>query len=82
MRELTSMDFVDHVWKLKSYDQHGVVVVKIHCEECSKEFGGVGGEYLRSIIQNLLANFKSPICTQHCKRKEIMYNDHRQRCVQ
>ena len=27
-RELAAMDFADHTWNLKSYDQHGVAIVK------------------------------------------------------
>jgi len=46
-RELQSMDFDDHLWKLKTYDQHGVVVVKIFSGECNKDCGGSSGEHSR-----------------------------------
>ena len=81
-RELESMDFADHLWKLKSYDQHGVAVVKILCGECNKEIGGAGGDHSRTVIQNLFANFKKSHLhsalhiKQWCKRKEILYSDH------
>ena len=81
-RELAAMDFADHTWNLKSYDQHGVAVVKIHCGECNKEFGGTGGDHSRSAIQNLFANFKKSHLhstlhiKQWCKKQQILYIDH------
>lgn len=39
-RELQAMDFAVHLWKLKSYDQHGVAIMKIFCGECNKDSGG------------------------------------------
>jgi len=36
MKELQSMDFANHLWKLKTYDQHGMAVVKIFYGECNK----------------------------------------------
>ena len=75
------MDFDDHQWKLKTYDQHGVAVVKIFCGECMKEIGGINGEHSRSAIQIFFTNFKkshlqSAFCIrQWCKKKGILYSD-------
>lgn len=44
-RELESMDFSDHLWKLKSYNQHSVALVKIINGEYKKEIGGIGGNH-------------------------------------
>jgi hypothetical protein len=30
----------DHIWFLKLYDSNGNNIVKLHCEECEKDFGG------------------------------------------
>ena len=81
-RELESMDFADHVWNLKTYDHHGVAVVKIFCGECKREIGGTGHDHSRSAIQNLFANFKKSHLhsalhiKQWCRKREILYNDH------
>ena len=81
-RDLAAMDFADHDWKIRSYDQHGMAVVKILCGECNKEIGGNGSEHDRSVIQNLFANFrKSHLQSafhikQWCKKRDISYSDH------
>ena len=41
-RELESMDLVDQMQNLKTYDYNGVVVVKILCGECKREIEGTG----------------------------------------
>jgi hypothetical protein len=38
-RELESLNFADHKWDLKTYDHHGVAVVKIFCRECKRRLG-------------------------------------------
>jgi hypothetical protein len=81
-RELESMDFADHVWNLKTYDHHGMAIVKIFCGECKKEIGGTSHDHSRSAIQNLFANFKKSHLhsalhiKQWCKKREIFYNNH------
>jgi len=82
-RELQSIDFADHLWKLKTYDQHGMVVVKIFCGECNKDCGGSSGEHSRYHgIQNLFTNFKKShlhlaLHIKHwCKKRDILYSDH------
>ena len=81
-RELQSMDFSDHLWKLKTYDHQGVAVVKIFCGECNKESGGFSGDHSRYGVQNLFTNFKKSHLhsalhiKQWCKRRDIPYNDH------
>ena len=44
-RELKSVDFADHQWRLQTYDQHGVAVVKVHCRECNWEIGGTSSDH-------------------------------------
>jgi hypothetical protein len=39
-KELALISLEDHVWYLKLRDVSGVGVVKIHCAECIKDFGG------------------------------------------
>lgn len=81
-KELANMDFADHLWNLKTYDLNGVGVVKIHCGECNKEFGGATGDHSKSIVANLFTNFKKSHLhstlhiKQWCLRKKIQYNDH------
>ena len=81
-RELQEMDFTNYLWKLKTYDQHGVVVVKILCVEYNKESGGTSGDHSWYGIQNLFTNFKkshlhSALHIKHwCKRRDISYCDH------
>lgn len=68
-KKLASPDFANHLLSLKNYNEHGVVIVKIHCKECNKDIGGIGGEHSRSMIQNLFAIFKKSHlhCTLHIK---------------
>ena len=81
-KDLTAMDFSDHIWKLKSYDLNGSAVVRIHCEHCNKDVGGTSSDHSRSSIQNLFANFKkshlhSALHIRHwCKSHNILYSDH------
>ncbi len=76
------MDFANHVWNLKTYDHHGVAVVKILCRECKREIGVTGRDYSRSTKQNLFASFKKSHLhsalhiKQWCRKREILYNDH------
>jgi hypothetical protein len=35
-----------------------VAVVKIHCGECDKDFGGSGGDHNSHAMSNLFANFR------------------------
>ena len=44
-RELADLDFADREWRLQSYDQHGVGVVKIHYGECNKEIRGTSNKH-------------------------------------
>jgi hypothetical protein len=55
-RETVSLD--DNIWYLKSWDANGLGMVKIHCGECVKDFGGNTGEHNNLTISNLFANFR------------------------
>jgi len=39
------LDFADHKWDLKTYDHHGMAVVKIFYGEYKKEIGGMGRDH-------------------------------------
>jgi hypothetical protein len=43
---------------LNSWDQNGVGVVKVHCIECMKDFGGCAGDHNKVAISNLFNNFR------------------------
>ena len=81
-KELKSLDFADHKWDLKTYDHHGVAVVKILCREYKREIGGTGRNHSRSAVQNLFANFKKSHLhsalhiKQWCRKRQIQYSDH------
>lgn len=80
-KELLEMDFDDHLWHLKSYDQNDVGVVKLHCGECKKDFGNSTGDYCKSI---LFANFKNSHLQSSlhirswCRRKGVECLNHPQ----
>jgi hypothetical protein len=57
-KELALIDLKDHEWKLKSWDLNGILVVKVYCGECNKDFGGTRGDHSKNTIHNLFANFK------------------------
>jgi hypothetical protein len=74
----------DQVWFLKSWDSARVAVVKIHCEECDKDFGGNGGDHSSHTMRNLFANFrKHHLHTQahlrsFYRQHNLEYSDHLQ----
>ena len=59
-------------------------MVKLHCGECKKAFGGYPGNHSKLAIYNLMNNFKVShvVSTLHattwCRRKGVNYNDHLQ----
>ena len=57
-KELALIDLEDHKWKLKSWDLNGILVVKVYCGECDKDFGGTSGDHSKNTIHNLFTNFK------------------------
>jgi hypothetical protein len=83
-KELIESTLDDRVWFLKSWDSARVVVVKIHCGECDKDFGGSGGDHSNHAMSNLFANFrKHHLHTQahlrsFCRWYNLEYNDHPQ----
>jgi hypothetical protein len=83
-KELHAMDLDDTLWNLRSWDENGVPVVKLHCGECKKGFGGQSGDHSKAAIHNLLNNFKVShiVSTLHakawCRRKGISYDEHPQ----
>jgi hypothetical protein len=63
------IDLDDHIWHLKLWDLNGVLVVKLSCEECNKDFGGINGDHSKTANPNLCANFKKShmMSTLHIK---------------
>ena len=78
-RELRNRDMDDHNWVLKSFDQNGVAIVKLHCLECGKDCGGSSGKHSKDAFSNLFNNFKnSHVVTDghirhYCRKKNILY---------
>jgi hypothetical protein len=74
----------DNLWYLKSWDENDVAIVKIHCGECVKDFGGIAGDYNSHAINNLFTNFRKTHLhtTLHirnlCRRQGLPYTDHPQ----
>jgi hypothetical protein len=83
-KELIGSTLDDQVWFLKSWDLAGEAVVKIHCGECDKDFGGSSGDHSSHAMSNLFANFrKYHLHTQahlrsFCQRHNLEYSDHPQ----
>jgi hypothetical protein len=69
---------------LQSWDANGLGIVKIHCEECIKDFGGNTGEHGSHTVSNLFANFRKHhlLMNAHirslCRRQGLPYTDHPQ----
>jgi hypothetical protein len=55
--ELKQLCLEDHSWFLNSWDQNGVGVVKVHCVEYVKDFGGCVGDHNKVEVSNLFNNF-------------------------
>lgn len=83
-KELADLNLQDNLWHLRSWDDGEVSVVKLHCGECKKEFGGQSGDHSKAAIHNLINNFKVShiVSTIHakawCRRKGVSYDDHPQ----
>jgi hypothetical protein len=83
-KELQNLDLDDILWNLRSWDENGVAVVKLHCGECKKAFGGHSGDHSKLAIHNLMNNFKVShvVSTLHakawCRHKGVSYDDHLQ----
>jgi hypothetical protein len=81
-RELATVSLDDNIWYLKSWDANGLGMVKIHCGECVKDFGGNTGEHNNHTISNFFANFRKHHLntTAHirslCRRQGLPYTDH------
>jgi len=58
-RELKDVSLDDNEWLLKSWDQDGVGIVKVHCLDCHKDCGGDSGNHNNFGVANLFSNFKS-----------------------
>ena len=48
----------DHLWSLKTMDVNDVAIVRLHSEECAKDFGFVSGDHSKAVVHNLFTNFK------------------------
>ena len=57
-RELAEILLDENIWYLKPWDLNGVGIVKTHCMECDKDFGGNIGEHNTHSISNTFANFR------------------------
>lgn len=57
-KELNQIALEDHSWSLRSWDESGVGIVKLYCDECRKDFGSNTGEHTKPGVTNLFANFK------------------------
>jgi hypothetical protein len=68
-KELQNLNLDDTLWNLRSWDKNGVVVVKLHCGECKKGFGGHSSDHSKLAIHNLMNNFKVShvVSTLHAK---------------
>lgn len=83
-KKLAQITFEYHIWMLKSWDQNGVAVVKLWCEECKKPFGGNSCDHTKVGVTNLFSNFKKSHITSvghvknYCRRKGIEWKDYPQ----
>jgi hypothetical protein len=83
-KELEQLDLNNHLWHLKSWDDKDVPVVKLHCGECKKDFGGDSGDHSKCAIYNLFNNFKKShilsilYIRAWCKQKGISFDNHPQ----
>jgi hypothetical protein len=66
----------------KSWDQNGVGIVKVHCIECVKDFGGCTRDHSKVVVSNLFSNFiKSHIISTahirswYCRKGVNFYNN-------
>lgn len=80
--ELKEVSLDDHEWILKSWDQDGVGIVKLHCVECRKDCGSDSGNHNNSVVAILFSNFKNShlASTQHirnwCRKHNVSFFDH------
>jgi hypothetical protein len=83
-KDLALISLDDSVWYLKSWDANGLGIVKIHCGECVKDFGGNTGEHNSHTISNLFANFRkhhlhtNAYIRSLCRRQGLLYSEHPQ----
>ena len=67
---------------MKSWDQDGVGIVKLHCLECRKDCGSDSCNHNNFVVANLFSNFKSShlASTQHirnwCRKHNVSFLDH------
>ena len=57
-KEFEQLDLNNHLWYLKLWDDKDVPIVKLHCGECEKDFGGDSENHSKYAIYNLFNNFK------------------------
>jgi hypothetical protein len=57
-RDLATILLGDNLWHLKTWDANNVAIVKIHCGECVKDFGGTNNDHGNQVVSNLFANFR------------------------
>jgi hypothetical protein len=79
--ELKLVSLEDHAWYLKTWDEGEVGILKLHCIECSKDFGSWVWDHNTATVTNLFFNFKKSYInsTRHfksyyCRRSEIFEN--------
>jgi ribosomal protein S27E len=82
--ELKQISLEDHNWSLKSWDQDGVGVLKVYCEECCKDIGGGSGGHTKITAPNLFSNFRKSHLMSNghihswCRRKGVDFCNHPQ----
>jgi hypothetical protein len=83
-KDLERIGQKDHEWILKTRDQGGVAVVKLHCVECRRDIGWSKGDHSKTVVHNLFSNFKkNHMCsTSHvkswCFNKKVDFNEGKQ----
>ena len=86
-KELNQIALEDHSWSLRSWDESGVGIVKLYCDECRKDFGSNTGEHTKPGVTNLFANFKKShiMSLSHiknwCRKKGVDFYNHPQSAV-
>jgi hypothetical protein len=52
-KELAGLSLEDHAWYLKTWNEKGVGLVKVHCCECGKDFGTCKWDHNNAFVLNL-----------------------------
>ena len=86
-KDLAQITLEDHIWMLKQWDQNGVPIVKLWCEESKKPFGGDSRDRTKNGVTNLFSNFKKSHlmsvghAKNYCRRKGIEWKEYPQEII-